>query len=130
MQQTDTLKPLRITLTVLGAVFIVGVYPMMMWIFPSGWGWLPRQPQDEQMIMVLYAVLGVFLIRAARDPRANASLIWFTIWSSIAHGGLMLVQALLDRREHMHLLGDVPALFAVAAVLWYLMPSTQESAAA
>jgi hypothetical protein len=67
-------------------------------------------------------VLGVFLIRAARDPLAHASLIWFTVWSSIVHAGIMLVQALVDETERANLLGDVPALFLVAAVLWVLMP--------
>jgi hypothetical protein len=74
------------------------------------------------MVMGVYATLGVFLIRAAKDPLANASLIWFTIWSSIVHGGIMLVQAIVDATERAILLGDVPALFLVAFVLWYLMP--------
>jgi len=72
--------------------------------------------------MGVYATLGVFLIRAAKDPLANASLIWFTIWSSIVHGGIMLVQAIVDETERANLMGDIPALFLVAAVLWYLMP--------
>jgi hypothetical protein len=39
------------------------------------------------------------------------------------HGGIMLVQAILDETERMNLLGDVPALFLVAIVLAYLMPA-------
>ena len=89
--------------------------------------WTPRQPEYEQMIMGVYATLGVFLILAAKDPLANASLIWFTIWSSIVHGGIMLVQAIVDETERANLLGDIPALFLVAAVLWYLMPKKSES---
>jgi hypothetical protein len=58
----------------------------------------------------------------AKEPLANASLIWFTIWSSIVHGGIMLIQAIADKTERAHLLGDIPALFLVAFVLWYLMP--------
>ena len=34
----------------------------------------------------------------------------------------MLVQALVDETDRINLLGDVPALFLVACVLWYLMP--------
>jgi len=74
------------------------------------------------MIMGIYVVLGVFLIRAAKDPLRHASLIWFTIWSSIVHGGIMLVQAIVDETERANLMGDVPALFLVAFVLWFLMP--------
>lgn len=81
-----------------------------------------RQPEYEQMIMGMYIVLGVFLIRAAKDPLKHASLIWFTVWSSLVHGGIMLVQAIVDETERANLLGDVSALFLVAIVLWYLMP--------
>lgn len=122
MQQAARLDYLKIALLVFGVIFILGIYPLMMWIWPSGWAWTPRQPEYEQMIMGVYATLGVFLIRAAKDPLANASLIWFTVWSSLVHGAIMLVQAIVDATERSHLLGDVPALFIVAGVLWYLMP--------
>ncbi|GAB2519804.1 DUF6632 domain-containing protein [Microbulbifer agarilyticus] len=122
MTDAQRMKYLKIALVVLGIFFIFGIYIMMMWVWPSGWGWTPRQPEYEQMIMGLYATLGVFLIRAAKNPLENLSLIWFTIWSSIVHGAIMLVQALVDETERANLLGDVPALFLVAAVLWYLMP--------
>jgi len=120
--QQENLKNLKIALYVFGAVFIVGVPAMMMWIWPSGWSWSPSQPEYEQMIMGMYATLGVFLILAAKDPLAHKSLIWFTIWSSIVHGGIMLIQAIVDETERANLMGDIPALFLVALVLWYLMP--------
>jgi len=104
MRQQEKLKYLKVALVVFGIIFIAGIYVMMMWVWPSGWGWTPRQPEYEQMIMGVYATLGVFLIRAAKDPLANASLIWFTIWSSIVHAGIMLVQALVDETERANLL--------------------------
>lgn len=122
MQQEQKLQYLKTVLYVIGVIFIAGVPAMMMWIWPSGWSWTPSQPEYEQMIMGIYATLGVFLILAAKDPLANSSLIWFTIWSSIVHGGIMLVQALVDETDRINLLGDVPALFVIAIVLWYLMP--------
>ena len=121
MQEEQKLKYLKVALIVVGIIFIAGIY-VMMWVWPSGWGWTPRQPEYEQMIIGVYATLGVFLIRAAKDPLANASLIWFTIWSSIVHGGIMLAQAIADETERANLLGDIPALLLVAFVLWYLMP--------
>ncbi len=127
MKREKKLEYLSIVLYVFGAVFIVGVPAMMMLIWPSGWSWSPAQPEYEQMIMGIYITLGVFLIRAAKDPLANLSLIWFTIWSSIVHGGIMLVQALVDETERANLLGDIPALFLVAIVLWYLMPKTAKA---
>jgi hypothetical protein len=122
MREEDRLRYLKIALVVIGVIFIAGIYLMMNVIWPEGWGWTPRQHEYEQMIMGVYAVLGVFLIRAARDPLAHASLIWFTVWSSLVHGAIMLVQALVDETERANLLGDVPALFLVAIVLWALMP--------
>jgi hypothetical protein len=122
MRQEEKLKYLKIALYLFGTIFIVGVPAMMMWIWPSGWGWTPAQPEYEQMIMGIYVILGIFLVRAARNPMADASLIWFTIWSSIVHGGIMLVQAIVDETEKANLIGDIPALFLVAFVLWYLMP--------
>ncbi len=126
MQEEVKLKYLKVALVLFGIIFIAGIYTMMMWVWPSAWGWTPRQPEYEQMIMGVYATLGVFLILAAKDPIANASLIWFTIWSSIVHGGIMLVQAIVDETERANLMGDIPALFLVAAVLWYLMPKNAQ----
>ncbi len=127
MQQEDRLKYLKIALTVTGVLFIVGLPPMMMWIWPSGWSWTPPQPEYEHMIMGVYATLGVFLIRAARDPLAHTSLIGFTIWSSIIHGGIMLIHAIIDETDRVNLVGDVPALFLIALVFWYLMPKPSQA---
>jgi hypothetical protein len=77
------------------------------------------------MMRGVYAVLGIFLIAASRNPEENRSLISFTIWSSAVHGAIMAVQALYDGREHGHLVGDVPALLLVAFVLWFLSPTNR-----
>jgi hypothetical protein len=121
MNREQKLKYLSLALYVFGAIFIFGIYLMMM-MWPAGWAWTPRQPEYEQMLMGVYATLGVFLILAARDPLAHASLIWFVVWSSIVHAGIMLFHAIVDETERGHLIGDVPALFLVAAILAYLMP--------
>ena len=121
MRIEDRLSYLRIALYAIGGILIIGV-PLLMVLWTDGFAWEPAQSEYEQMIMGVYATLGVFLILAARDPVANRSLIWFTVWSSVVHGGIMLVQAVVDDTERMNLLGDVPALFIVAAVLGFLMP--------
>ena len=126
MENEKKIKYLKIALNVIGVIFIVGVPAMMMWIWPSGWGWTPPQPEYEQMIMGVYATLGVFLILSSKDPLANKSIIWFTIWSSIVHGGIMLFHAIIDVTDRVNLVGDVPALFLVALVLWYLMPKQSQ----
>ena len=127
MLHADRIKYLKVALVVFGLIFIGGIYSMMMWVWPSGWGWTPRQPEYEQMIIGFYATLGVFLIRAAKAPLANASLIWFTVWSSIVHGGIMLTQAIADETERDNLMGDIPALFLVAIVLAWLMPRSTDA---
>ena len=127
MQDETRLRYLRIALYVFGTIFIVGIPAMMMWIWPAGWSWTPSQPEYEQMIMGVYATLGVFLILAAKDPLANASLIGFTIWSSFVHGAIMFAQAIVDETDRANLLGDIPAIFLVAVVLWYLMPKSDRA---
>lgn len=127
MTPEQSLKYLQAALIVFGIIFIFGIYLMMMWIWPAGWGWTPHQSEYEQMIMGVYATLGVFLIRAAKDPLAHRSLIGFTIWSSIVHSGIMLVQAIVDASERAHLLGDMPALLLVALVLWVLTPKVDQT---
>jgi hypothetical protein len=94
----------------------------MMALWPSGWRWQPNQPEYEQMILGVYATLGVFLLIASRNPLQHRSLIWFTVWSSIVHGGIMAVQAFNTPAERGHLMGDVPALVIVAVILTVLMP--------
>jgi hypothetical protein len=122
---------LRVALILFGLIFLVGVYPLMMSWWPAGWRWQPNQPEYEQMILGVYATLGVFLIIASRNPLRNRSLIWFTVWSSLVHGGIMAVQAMNMPAEHGHLMGDVPALILVAVVLAILTPrgATSELAA-
>lgn len=111
---------LQIVLIVVGIAFLL-IYPLMK-LWPSGWSWQPGQSEYEQMIIGIYATLGVFLLRAARKPEAHLSLIWFTVWSSVVHGLIMAVQSVIDPAERGHLLGDVPALLLVAIVLGLLAP--------
>jgi hypothetical protein len=94
----------------------------MMFLWPSGWRWQPHQPEYEQMILGVYATLGVFLLVASRYPEENRSLIAFTAWSSLVHAGIMTVQALTNAGEHGHPLGDVPALIVVGVALIVLAP--------
>jgi hypothetical protein len=118
---------LKLALRLFGLIFLL-IYPLGM-IWPSGWVWHGGAGGYYlQMIAGIYAVLGIFLIVAANDPRAHRSLISFTIWSSIVHAVIMGVQASGDAHESGHLVGDVPALVLVAVVLWYLSPSRNSAA--
>ncbi|HWX33199.1 MAG TPA: DUF6632 domain-containing protein [Steroidobacteraceae bacterium] len=117
-------KLLKIALVGFGAIFFT-IYPLGL-IWPSGWQWHGGHGQYYlQMICGVYAVLGAYLIAAARNPSEHRSLISFTVWSSIVHAGIMGLQAVNDGHERSHLVGDVPALLLVASVLWYLSPKKQ-----
>jgi hypothetical protein len=122
-------KLLQIALAVFGALCLL-LYPLAV-VWPSGWAWhagAPYQSDYFMMIVGLYATLGVFLINAARNPKANLSLIWFAVWSSVVHAAIMAVQS-FGGGQHMghqmgHLLGDVPALLLVAVILSALVLSS------
>jgi hypothetical protein len=77
------------------------------------------------MIIGIYATLGVFLLVASKDPLQHRSLIWFTVWSSVVHAGIMAVQAVLNPEHIGHLYGDVLGLFLVAGLLAWLMTKKQ-----
>jgi hypothetical protein len=122
MKDENRMKYLKIALVCFGIIAIVGIYPLVL-IWPSGFAWHGEGHNlYVDMIVVIYATLGVFLIRAARNPLAHLSLIWFTVWSSIVHGGIMTVQAIVYPQHIGHLLGDVPTLFIIAIVLGVLTP--------
>ena len=125
VDESDPTRYLRIALRLVGVAFIVGIYTFVN-VWPSGWSWHAGQshhlPHYLQMILGVYATLGVFLLIASRNPLAHLSLIWFTVWSSVAHAGIMAAQALANPEQIAHLWGDVPALLVVAAALAFLTP--------
>jgi hypothetical protein len=129
MNEANRVKYLRIALLVVGGTFIIGVWPLTA-LWPSGWAWhLEGRSKYLEMILGIYATLGVFLIIASRNPMAHKSLIWFTVWSSIVHGAIMAVQAIVNTEHIGHLWGDVLALFVVAIVLAALTPPQSSTSA-
>ncbi|KTD43683.1 DUF6632 domain-containing protein [Legionella quateirensis] len=119
--ENNRLTYLKAALFVVGLIFIFGIYPLTI-VWPTGWAWHSGQSEYLQMILGIYATLGVFLLIASRNPLEHRSLIWFTIWSSIVHGGIMGIQSIVYPQHMGHLCGDVLALFAVALILGLLMP--------
>src|SRR5262249_47566530 len=122
MPDSGRLRTLRVLLVLVGLIYIFGIHTLGI-VWPSGWVWGETGPPSFipshylMMIIGVYATLGVFLIIASKNPAAHASLIWFAVWSSFVHAGIMAVQGLLDGKEHGHLVGDAPALLVVAIVL-------------
>jgi Family of unknown function (DUF6632) len=86
-------KLLKVALITFGVIFFT-IYPLGL-VWPSGWLWHGGHGQYYlQMICGIYAVLGAYLIAAARNPSEHRSLISFTVWSSVVHAGIMATQAM------------------------------------
>jgi hypothetical protein len=92
MTETDRLKYLRIALLLVGAILVVGIYPLTI-IWPSGWSWHTGQSEYLQMILGIFATLGLHRsssnrTAAGRHRRWRRSGIYF----------LVTVSGLLARR--------------------------------
>lgn len=106
------------------AAFLIFVLPLMFDLWPAGFRWAhPAQhPAYERMIIAIYFALGICLVPTALNPERHVMLIDFTILSSLLHGLVMAYDAFAQQHEMMHLVGDVPLLFVLAAVLIWLHP--------
>src|SRR5215831_2213116 len=104
---------LKVVLVVVGLLFCAAVYPLML---------MAKQDPALAMMMSLYATLGVFLLRASRNPSAHRSLIAFTAWSSFAHATVMGVQAFLGFIARRELLG-VATFIVIGVALIVLAPA-------
>jgi len=112
-------RALKVVLVVVGLLFLATVYPLL------------RMHLEEtlQMMLSVYATLGIFLLLASRNPSANRSLIAFTAWSSFAHAAVMAVQSLHDVSERTHLLVGSLALVIIGVTLIVLAPERERAAA-
>lgn len=121
MTETERDKHLKLALRVVGIIATFGFYPLTVF-WPSGWAWSSGRSEYLEMMIAIYATLGVFLLVASRDPARHMAIISFAIWSSIVHGAVMAVQAIQNPVHVHHLYGDVPGLLVIAAVLAFLSP--------
>jgi FtsH-binding integral membrane protein len=105
-------RALKAVLLVVGLLFVAGLYAITQ----------TEEPAD-QMLGIVYATLGVFLLLALRSPSANRSLIAFTAWSSLAHGGIMALQAYRNIIPRADLLRAVLPLAIIGIALLALAPT-------
>jgi hypothetical protein len=112
-------RALKVVLVVVGLLFAAGIYAL-----------LRLQPDPcEQMLGVVYATLGIFLLLASRNPSANRSLIAFTAWSSLVHAATMAVQVFRNLIPREDLLRAVLPLVIVGVALIVLAPAKVRVAA-
>lgn len=110
---------------VLSAVAFAVLYPQNMWGNDPGWMWPTPQRNlpFENMLVAMYMVHGLFLLWAARDPIYFLPLIDFTIVANIAHGFVMLNDALSWGLEaNLRPGGDVIGTFLVPVLLLLTHP--------
>jgi multisubunit Na+/H+ antiporter MnhC subunit len=105
-------RALKVVMALVGLLFVAGLYAIT----------TTNEPAD-QMLGVVYATLGVFLLLALRNTFANRSLIAFTAWSSLAHGAIMAVQAYRNLILRADLLRAVLPLAIIGIALIALAPA-------
>jgi peptidoglycan/LPS O-acetylase OafA/YrhL len=114
-------RVLKVVLVVVGLVFSAGVLPVM----DSLW----HQNQSMytfDMMLSLYVALGIFLLRAERNPSANRSLIAFTAWSCFAHAAVMSVTS-FSKGGYRGDLWGVAVLVIIGVILIVLAPAKESS---
>lgn len=104
-------RALKVVLVLVGLLFSAAVYPLL----------AMRLEEALRMMLSVYATLGIFLLRASRDPSANRSLIAFTAWSSFAHATVMAVQLFYNLIPRSEALG-VLVLGIIGVTLLVLAP--------
>lgn len=102
-------RALKILLALAGLACLAGLYPLAGALRDGVASTINRQ---DQMILSIYILLGVFLLIAARNPRDHRSLILFAGWSSLAHDSVMITQGI----QRQDLRGDAVG-FAIIAVV-------------
>ena len=118
---------LKTMLVLVGLLFLAGIYPVAMDLWHAN-----PSDTDDDMMLSLYFVLGIFLLIAVRNPTANRSLIAFTAWSSFAHAVVMSALALQPKQasERAGFLGGSAVLVVIGVILIALAPAKPTAAVA
>src|ERR1700686_1255004 len=115
-------RALKVVLVLVGLVFSAGIYPMVTSVRD---GWQANKEDSLPMALSLYVTLGIFLLRAARNPSANRSVIAFGAWANIAHAAVMAVMAVHLPNEREDLLVAAAVFGVIGAALILLAPAKQ-----
>src|SRR3954454_13669221 len=108
---------LKAVLVVVGLIFSALIYPLVLFV---------KEEPALSMMLSVYVTLGIFLLRASRNPSAHRSLIAFTAWSSFVHAALMGFQAFRNFVRHGELVG-VAVLILIGIALIVLAPKEPQA---
>jgi hypothetical protein len=117
-------RALKVVLVVVGLFFLAAIYPavdsLLHGASPSDYG--------DDMMMSLYAALGVFLLIAVRNPPGHRSLIAFAAWSSFAHAFVMTTLGIHDASFRAGFVGGPAVLVLIGIILILLAPKKASEA--
>ncbi len=120
-------RVLQVLLVVLGLLMVVtNVYPLVTSFLA---GLRPTGGTTAPMFWTILAVLGVFLMLAARNPSAHRSLIAYTVWSSFAHTAVMALMAIQLPTKRGELLAGMVVTGLGALLLFVLARSARSEEA-
>ncbi len=120
------LQATALLMRILGWSLIPALF-FFMFAYPHGFAWgLETETQWHPyvwMMLALYVAWAYLLVREAKNPADAGLLFDFGIISSILHGLVMVVLAIMMWEHEMpHMWADIPLIFAVAYVLWLYHP--------
>lgn len=120
------LESTAVLMKVLGWTFFPLLFAMN-YFYPHGFAWgIETETQWHPyvwMMFSLYLAWCYLLVREAKKPADAGLLFDFGIISSILHGLVMVVLAIMMWEHEMpHMWADIPMIFAVAYVLWLYHP--------
>src|SRR5690348_2025810 len=113
-----------------GLLYLGWTYPL----FDSLWHprWLQNHQDAFPMFMSVNAVLGVFLLLAAKQPARHRSLIAFAAWSTLAHAGTMAIMSIeawshgMQRKDSPQ---DIVIVGAIGVLLLAVLPAKEPAPA-
>ena len=111
-------RALKVVLVLVGLLFSAAIYPLAMSLWKMN-----ESDYGDDMMLSLYFALGIFLLRAVRNPSAHRSLIAFAAWSSFAHGVVMVAIAVHIPSERRELLIAAAVLGLIGVTLIALAPA-------
>ena len=108
---------LRIALVLVGLLYLYASYDVS----------TSANRPNEEMLAGVYALMGVFLLLALRNPSANRSLIVFSACSILVHTAIIVVNIYLNVTSRGELLRVVVPLTVIGVGLIMLTPPKQPS---
>ena len=123
-------RAVRVVLTSVGLLYLAWIIPLVQSLWHSNWFHLHQDPFP--MFMSVNTVLGVFLLRAVKDPVRHRSLIAYGAWSTLAHAFTMTIMSAeawsqgMQRKDSPQ---DIVIVGAIGLVLLLIVPAREPAAA-